>query len=69
MHIKHKDEIQILEVDNVILCAGQESNKSLYEEAAANKNQNIHIIGGASLAEEIDAKRAIKQAYELAISI
>jgi 2,4-dienoyl-CoA reductase (NADPH2) len=69
LHISFKGKSEILAVDNVIICAGQESNKSLYEEALENKKTNIHIIGGASFAEEIDAKRAIRQGYELAMSL
>jgi 2,4-dienoyl-CoA reductase (NADPH2) len=69
LHIKIGKEQKILDVDNVVICAGQYSNKSLYQEAVNNKKQNIHIIGGADLAEEIDAKRAIRQGFELANSL
>jgi len=49
-------------VDQVVICAGQESLRELYQEGAANH----HLIGGADLAAELDAKRAIKQGSELA---
>ena len=52
----------LLEVDQVVICAGQESLRELYQEGAANH----HLIGGADLAAELDAKRAIKQGSELA---
>ena len=56
---------QLIEVDNVIICAGQEPNKDLYN-ALAEKGLNAHIIGGADVAAELDAKRAIRQGAELA---
>ncbi len=59
---------QTLEVDNVIICAGQESERSLYQ-ALADKGVNVHLIGGANVAAELDAKRAIRQAAELAMTV
>ncbi|MFC3194216.1 FAD-dependent oxidoreductase [Marinicella sediminis] len=56
LHITVKEKPQILDVDHVIICAGQVSNKALYQD-----RDNYHIIGGADLAAELDAKRAIKQ--------
>jgi len=56
---------QLIEVDNVVICAGQEPNKDLYH-ALAEKGLNAHIIGGADVAAELDAKRAIRQGAELA---
>lgn len=50
-------EPQVLEVDTVVLCTGQESVREL---------SGDHVIGGAELAMEIDAKRAIRQGVELA---
>ncbi len=57
-----------LPVDNVILCAGQEPQRELQAELLAAK-VSVHLIGGADKAEELDAKRAIKQGTELAISL
>ncbi|MCX7554832.1 NADPH-dependent 2,4-dienoyl-CoA reductase [Marinicella sp. S1101] len=57
LHITVKEKPQVLDVDHVIICAGQVSNKDLYQE----EPENYHIIGGADLAAELDAKRAIKQ--------
>lgn len=60
--IKKKDgaeSSQLLEVDNVIICAGQESVNELYE--SLKDKHSCHLIGGAEYAGELDAKRAIKQ--------
>ena len=54
-----------LEVDTVILCAGQESVRGLYDELAA-AGRAVHLIGGADVAAELDAKRAIEQGTRLA---
>jgi 2,4-dienoyl-CoA reductase (NADPH2) len=52
-------------VDNVIICAGQESVRDLEERLRGNGIEP-HVIGGADVAAEIDAKRAIRQGTELA---
>ncbi len=54
-----------LEVDNIVLCSGQLSNNELYHSLKKHQD-NVHIIGGASLASEIDAKRAIDEGIRLA---
>jgi 2,4-dienoyl-CoA reductase (NADPH2) len=56
LHITVKEKPQVLDVDHVIICAGQVSSKDLYQD-----KDHYHIIGGADLAAELDAKRAIKQ--------
>jgi 2,4-dienoyl-CoA reductase (NADPH2) len=56
---------RVLEVDNMVICAGQESVRDL-EEGLRRNGIDPHIIGGAALAVELDAKRAIKQGTELA---
>ncbi|TKB43923.1 FAD-dependent oxidoreductase [Thalassotalea mangrovi] len=61
-------EKKVLEVDNVIVCAGQESNDSLYQQLK-DLGENCHLIGGADVAAELDAKRAIRQGAELAATI
>lgn len=61
-------ETRILDVDNVIVCAGQLSNTTLADELIA-LGADVEIIGGASYASELDAKRAIRQGAELAASI
>ena len=57
-----------LDVDNVILCAGQESLRDLAEPLEA-KGVTVHIVGGADKAAELDAKRAINKAARLAAVI
>lgn len=64
LHITIKEKPQVLDVDHVIICAGQVSNKDLYQE-----KDNYHIIGGADLAAELDAKRAIKQGTLLGMKL
>ena len=59
---------QLLDVDNVIICAGQEPNRDL-QRALEQGGVNVHLIGGANVAAELDAKRAIRQAAELAMVI
>ena len=59
---------KLLDVDNVIICAGQESNRDL-QQALESGGINVHLIGGANIAAELDAKRAIRQAAELAMVI
>jgi 2,4-dienoyl-CoA reductase (NADPH2) len=55
----------LLEVDNVVLCAGQEPLCDLYEPLRA-AGISVHKIGGADVAAELDAKRAIDQGSRLA---
>jgi len=65
LHIEIDGETRILDVDNVIICAGQVSNRSLADELEAS-GQSVHVIGGAFKARELDAKHAIRQGSELA---
>lgn len=66
--IEVNGETKTLNVDHVVVCAGQEPERSLYQ-ALADKGVNVHLVGGAKVAAELDAKRAIRQAAELAASI
>ena len=59
---------EILPVDNVVICAGQESQETLSSGLNLPK-ENIHIIGGAKNASGLDAKRAIKEAAYLAAEL
>ncbi|MCE9687249.1 NADPH-dependent 2,4-dienoyl-CoA reductase [Shewanella sp. AS16] len=68
LHIRVGDESSVLAVDNVVLCAGQESNLSLVDEMKAS-GLPVHLIGGVDVAAELDAKRAIRQGAELAMRI
>ncbi|MEH0546605.1 NADPH-dependent 2,4-dienoyl-CoA reductase [Streptomyces sp. B21-105] len=58
-------ESRVLDVDTIILCTGQESVRDLIEPLEA-LGRPVHVIGGADVAAELDAKRAIRQATELA---
>ncbi len=68
LHINVLGEDKLLSVDHVVVCAGQEPLKSLYNNLLG-KHPSIHIIGGADKADQLDAKRAIKQASYLAAEI
>jgi 2,4-dienoyl-CoA reductase (NADPH2) len=68
LHIIVNDEYKVLDVDNIIVCAGQEPNQGLYT-ALKVHGKTPHIIGGADVAAELDAKRAIRQGAELAAVI
>jgi 2,4-dienoyl-CoA reductase (NADPH2) len=61
-------ESQLLEVDHVVICAGQVSNRDLADELEA-RGQPCHVIGGAEKAGELDAKYAILEGSELAARI
>ena len=65
LHITRNDETQVLAVDHVIICAGQEPNQQLVDGLTVP----YHLIGGADVAAELDAKRAIDQALRLVITI
>jgi len=65
LHLDQGGERRVLEVDNVILCAGQISENSLRDELVA-AGMSTHLIGGAKLAAELDAKRAIDEGSRLA---
>jgi 2,4-dienoyl-CoA reductase (NADPH2) len=66
LHITVGGEPQLLEVDNVIICAGQESLAELMPSEESKAGPRFYKIGGASLAAELDAKRAIREGAELA---
>lgn len=65
LHITVDGQTTVLEVDHVVICAGQESYTAMYEQLKAD-GKNVHLIGGAKEAGELDAKRAIRQGAELA---
>ena len=68
LHVAIEGEERLLDVDTLIVCAGQEPARELYNELAA-QGREAHLIGGAYEAGALDAKRAIKQATELAVAI
>ena len=65
---EEKKDLQTLKVDSIIICAGQISEISLVEKLNINKI-NHHIIGGAKVANELDAKSAIDQGCRLAAKL
>jgi len=68
LHITIDGNLQVLNVDNVVICAGQEPRRDLYDGLKAARI-DVHLIGGADVAAELDAKRAIEQGTRLAISL
>ncbi|MGM0563866.1 MAG: FAD-dependent oxidoreductase [Pseudomonadota bacterium] len=70
LHISLKDgeEKRLVECDTVVLCAGQLSRRDLQEELEA-AGLPTHLIGGSRLAGELDAKRAIREGFEVGIAI
>lgn len=68
LHIRVNGEPRLLDVDNVVLCAGQLSNRNLLN-GLIEHGIDVHVIGGADVAAELDALRAIDQATRLAMSI
>jgi 2,4-dienoyl-CoA reductase (NADPH2) len=68
LHVDIDGETRILPVDNVVVCAGQEPNRRLADELLA-AGLTVHVIGGADVAAELDAKRAIAQGSLLASRI
>jgi 2,4-dienoyl-CoA reductase (NADPH2) len=68
LHLRVDGESRVLAVDNVVICAGQESNRALADELIA-LGVTTHVIGGADVAAELDAKRAIAQATRVAATL
>ena len=66
LHLLVKGEPRLLDVDNVVICAGQEPERTLADQI---QHKTLHLIGGADVASELDAKRAIDQGTRLAASI
>jgi 2,4-dienoyl-CoA reductase (NADPH2) len=67
LHITTPAGTRLLEVDNVVICAGQDPLRALADQLKAS-GRNAHLIGGAKLAAELDAKRAIDEGARLAAS-
>ena len=68
LHITVDNKTMILDVDNVVICAGQEPFTAMFDQLQA-AGKSVHLIGGAKEAGELDAKRAIRQGAELAMVI
>ena len=69
LHITIDGQAQILPVDNVVICAGQEPHRSLADALKEKGHPSVHVIGGADVAAELDAKRAIAQGTRLAAAL
>jgi 2,4-dienoyl-CoA reductase (NADPH2) len=65
LHVTVDGEPQVFDVDHVVLCAGQESVRDLYDDLGSG----AHLIGGADVAAELDAKRAIEQSTRVAAAL
>ncbi|MGE7384522.1 FAD-dependent oxidoreductase [Streptomyces sp. NPDC004126] len=68
LHITVGGEPHLVPADTVVLCTGQEPRRDLYEALRA-EGIGAHLIGGADVAAELDAKRAIRQGTEIAASL
>jgi len=68
LHYVQNEEDKILEVDHVVICAGQTPFKELYQ-PLLDLGKKVHVIGGADFASELDAKRAINQGARLAAKL
>jgi 2,4-dienoyl-CoA reductase (NADPH2) len=68
LHLTVDGSPVLVEADHVVVCAGQESVRSLYDDLVA-AGVHAHLIGGADVAAELDAKRAIAQGTEVAAGL
>ena len=68
LHITVGDKDQIIPADTIVVCAGQDPQREL-QAALTQAGVTVHLIGGADVAAELDAKRAIKQGFELAVAL
>ena len=69
LHIRVDGEPQVLDVDTIVVCAGQEPRRELVEPAARRPASAVTLIGGADVAVELDARRAIEQGTEVALAL
>ncbi len=68
LHISIGDQEKIIPADTIVVCAGQDPQRELQADLVA-AGLTVHLIGGADKAAELDAKRAIKQGFELAVAL
>lgn len=68
LHIRVGAMTKVLDVDTIVLCTGQEPQRELYDALTA-AGVDVRLIGGADVAAELDAKRAIKQGTEVAAAL
>ena len=64
----NEEKKELIECDTIVLCAGQLSRRDLQEELE-QAGMPTHLIGGSKLAGELDAKRAIREGFEVAVAI
>ena len=64
LHMNVEGEARVLDVDHVIICAGQEPLRELLD-PLKEQGKSVHLIGGADVAAELDAKQAIDQGTRL----
>ena len=68
LHYTQNEEQKLLELDNIVICAGQTPFKDLYQ-PLLDAGKNVHVVGGADFASELDAKRAIDQGSRIAAKL
>lgn len=68
LHIIRAEQASCLPVDTIIICAGQEPRRELHQ-PLLEMGKTVHLIGGADIAAELDARRAIDQGIRLALTI
>jgi 2,4-dienoyl-CoA reductase (NADPH2) len=68
LHLTVDGSPVLVECDHVVVCAGQESVRSLYDELVL-AGASVHLVGGADVAAELDAKRAIEQGTRVAAAL
>ena len=68
LHVRLGDESKVLDVDTIVMCAGQEPNRDLLAELQ-QAGKSVSLIGGADVAAELDAKRAIDQSTRAAAAL
>ncbi|TLY51308.1 MAG: NADPH-dependent 2,4-dienoyl-CoA reductase [Gammaproteobacteria bacterium] len=68
LHVTIDGKAQVIQVDHVVICAGQEPRRDLFDGLKA-AGIDVHLIGGADVAAELDAKRAIAQGTRLAAAL
>jgi 2,4-dienoyl-CoA reductase (NADPH2) len=68
LHVVIDEQPQVLKVDTIVLCTGQEPNRDLLA-GLQDAGVSVQLIGGADVAAELDAKRAIKQGTEVAAAL
>jgi 2,4-dienoyl-CoA reductase (NADPH2) len=67
-HGPKRESPEWVECDHIVICAGQEPMRDLAD-ALTGQGRSVHVIGGARLAGELDAKRAIDEAARLALAL